>query len=86
MEQLPEPRATVGVEVFAHEPGATDVIPVTVTLEFPKGKGLTAVNVVRKLTHENLADLVRSALLDDATRRTVEGYAFEALMAKAMES
>jgi hypothetical protein len=86
VEQQPEPRATVGLEVFAREPGSDDVIPVTVTLEFPKGKGLTAVNVIRKIANENLADLVRTALLDDATRRRVQDAALDTLIGKAAQS
>jgi hypothetical protein len=84
MEQQPD-RATVSIDAFIPDRNG-DLVAVGITLAFPKGKGIEAAAAVHSLCHENVGELARGVLLDDATRAHAEGIAFDVLMGKAMRS
>jgi hypothetical protein len=86
VEQQPEPRTTVGIDAFIPSDDGGDLVAVGVTIAFPKGRGLEAATAVHSLVHQNVGELIKAVLLDDATRRRVQDAALEQLIGKAMES
>lgn len=81
MEQQPESRAVTQIDAIILDENGHPM-HLSVTLTFPRGKGIAAVAGLRHMAVDHISDLVRTALLDQRTREAVIDQEIETLIAQ----